>query len=112
MTAELPPSAGTDGADQVMGADRAVPPYDGRKESADVDPVEGSTEDGVTVGGARRPTEAEPGLRRTDPQESARGPVASPAEEQPAASSGGDDPGEASVGPAHQSGVGRAEDKS
>lgn len=89
--------------------DAPTPPYEGRKESADVAPVEEGEQDGVGVGGARRPTEARPDLRQEDPQQSTRGAVASPADEQPAAESGGDEPAEAATGPAHQAGTPRGE---
>lgn len=91
------------------GHDAPTPPYEGRKESADVAPVEAGEQDGAGVGGARRPTEADPGLRQDDPEQSPGGAVASPGDEQPAAEHDGDAPGEASTGPAHQPGVPRGE---
>jgi len=97
------------------GGDRAIPPYEGRKESADVGPAEEADEGGVAVGGARRPVETDDQLRQPDPEQTPRGAVASPADERPAAEQGGDEPGgdepdEGSTGPAHQAGVPRGED--
>jgi hypothetical protein len=84
-----------------------VPPYEGRRESADID--EGGTErDGAYVGGATGPrtTDRPP----EDPAQTPRGRVASPAD--------GDDETEVAdyeadrgVGPAHQAGVRPGEDK-
>ena len=88
----------------------ALPPYEGRRESADVDDDEEGRRDGANVGGATGPVES--GERAApEPAETPRGAVASPAGEQPAAASGGDDPGEASVGPAHTPGTTRGEDQ-
>jgi hypothetical protein len=44
------------GSDPDTG-DRAVPPYEGRRETADVDPSDESTKDGARVGGATGPVE-------------------------------------------------------
>lgn len=94
--------------DQVDTEGKAVPPYDGRRESADVDPQEESTKDGARTAGATGPVQDD---EMKGGPESERGPTASPSDEQPAAESGGSAPGAASVGPAHQPGVPRAEDR-
>ena len=61
----------------------AVPPYDGRRESADIDGPEEATKDGARVGGATGPVEdAEP--KAPDPADTERGEHASPADEQQA----------------------------
>ncbi|MFC9553950.1 hypothetical protein ACFTWF_24205 [Rhodococcus sp. NPDC056960] len=80
-------------------AEPEIPPYEGRTTS---------TEDG-------RPEHDEHvdsgGMQSPKPEETPRGAVASPAQENPAAggaASGGSDSG---VGPAHEGGVGKAEDK-
>jgi hypothetical protein len=100
-------SPGDPGPTDVEG--RAVPPYEGRRETADVAGEEERRKDGATVGGATGPVES--GRRAApDPEDTPRGAVASPADEQPAAESGGKDPGEASVGPAHHPGTTRGED--
>jgi hypothetical protein len=89
----------------------AVPPYEGRRESADVDDEEKLHRDGADVGAATGPVESAE-RKAPDPAATPRGAVASPADEQPAAESGGPDPGEASVGPAHHAGTTRGEDVS
>jgi hypothetical protein len=88
---------------------KAVPPYEGRRETADVAGEEKLRRDGADVGGATGPVESDE-QKAPDPEETPRGAVASPADEQPAAESGGEDPGEASVGPAHYAGTTRGED--
>jgi hypothetical protein len=110
MTVDEPTTTSNDTPEATPGGDPALPPYEGRKESADVAPADQGEADGVGVGGARRPTEADDQLRQTDPQQSDRGPVASPADEQPASDQDGDRPDEGSTGPAHQAGVPRGED--
>jgi hypothetical protein len=65
----------------------AVPPYEGRRETADVDGEEKMHRDGANVGGATGPVESE-GRKAPEPADTARGAVASPADEQPAADSG------------------------
>src|SRR3954464_5943755 len=87
----------------------AVPPYEGRRESADGDGEEKLHRDGANVGAATGPVESDE-RKAPDPADTPRGAVASPAEEQPAEESGGADPGEASVGPAHHPGTTRGED--
>jgi hypothetical protein len=85
-----------------------VPPYEGRRESADVDPQEKSAREGVKTGGATGPVE-DPDMKGS--QGSERGPAASPTDEQPAAESGGEAPDEGSAtGPAHETGTRRGED--
>jgi hypothetical protein len=88
---------------------KAVPPYEGRREGADVDDESTTRRDGAEVGGATGPAESAD-RRAPDPEQTPRGAVASPSDEQPAEESGGDDPGEASVGPAHVAGTTRGED--
>lgn len=91
------------------GHDQPVPPYDGRKESADVGPADEVVEDDADVGGARRPTESDRGQVSPDPQSTPGGEHASPADEQPAEESGGDEPGEAETGPGHVPGTAKGE---
>ena len=89
-----------------------VPPYDGRKEAADVDGPEESTTEGARTGGATGPVQQD-GDDSDDPAGTPRGEHASPADEQPAAETSeggtGSDPG--TTGPTHDQGTGRAEDK-
>jgi hypothetical protein len=89
----------------------AVPPYEGRQGPQEVDSEEKTRRDGANVGGATGPAESDE-RKAPDPADTPRGAVASPADEQPAAESGGSDPGEASVGPAHHAGTTRGEDVS
>jgi hypothetical protein len=89
---------------------RAVPPYEGRRESADVDGEEKLRRDGANVGGATGPVESDD-RKAPEPSESPRGAVASPADERPAADTPSGDPGPASVGPAHHAGTTRGEDQ-
>lgn len=86
-----------------------VPPYDGRKETAD-DGAGATTEDARTGGAAAPVSDDQP--KAPDPDETEGGATASPADEQPAQEES-DDPGEGSgaTGPAHHGGTGRAEDK-
>ena len=61
---------------------KAVPPYEGRRETADVDEEEKLRRDGANVGGATGPVESDD-RKAPDPADTPRGPVASPAEETP-----------------------------
>jgi hypothetical protein len=106
--ASTPNDPGT--ADPAAGS--AVPPYEGRRESADVDGEEKLRRDGAAVGGATGPVENEEQQKAPTPEDTERGAVASPAQERPAAEGPEDEPGEASVGPAHRAGTGRGEAKS
>jgi hypothetical protein len=88
---------------------KVVPPYEGRRESADVEGEEALRRDGANVGGATGPVESAE-RKAPEPADTPRGAVASPADEQPAAGSPGNAPGPASVGPAHHPGTTRGED--
>lgn len=81
-----------------------VPPYEGRKTSAEVG--ETTEKGGARTGGATAPT--------TDSAckgDTADGSTTSPAQEQPAASGGGSGSDAGTDAPAHTPGTGRAEDK-
>lgn len=99
---------GNPGPTDPASGDRAVPPYDGRRESADVDGEDKLRRDGANVGGATGPVESDE-MKAPEPADTERGAVASPADEQPAADTPSGDPGEASVGPAHYAGTTRGE---
>jgi hypothetical protein len=88
-------------------AGKTVPPYEGRRETADIDPKEESTKEGAKTAGATGPVDDDD-MKGSEVSE--RGAQASPADEQPAAESGGSAPDEGSTGPAHQSGTPRGED--
>ncbi len=87
--------------------DRAIPPYDGRKDSADVDET-GSEVDGARVGGAANPVEDDE-MKGPDPASTPRGSVASPADEQPAADVREDESSAGGTGPSHEPGTARGE---
>lgn len=93
-------------------SERAVPPYEGRKETAN---PEGSTATGevggADVGGGTRPTTS-PGTGEPVPSSTPGGEHASPANEQPVRSGdkSADDAGGESA-PTHTPGTGRGEDK-
>lgn len=86
---------------------KTVPPYEGRRETADVDGPEKESKDGANTGGATGPVES---ASSPDPGTDGEG---SPADEQPAEDTPEtepeSDPG--TTGPTHDSGTGRAEDK-
>ena len=86
---------------------KTVPPYEGRRESGDVDGPEEETKDGANTGGATGPVES---AEDADP---GSGGDASPADEQPAADAPETDPDpeDGTTGPTHEPGTGRAEDK-
>jgi hypothetical protein len=91
--------------------DKAVPPYEGRRETADVDGEEKLRRDGANVGGATGPVESDE-RKAPEPEETPRGAVASPADETPAENTPSGDPGEASTGPAHYAGTTSGQDVS
>jgi hypothetical protein len=91
---------------------KAVPPYEGRRETADVDSEEEKLHrDGANVGAATGPVESDE-RKAPEPADTPRGAVASPAGEQPAADTPSGDSGPASTGPAHHAGTTRGEDVS
>jgi hypothetical protein len=91
---------------------KEVPPYEGRRETADVDGPEDMHRDGANVGAATGPVEGNERRKAPEPADTPRGSVASPADEQPAADVPSGDPGPASTGPAHYAGTTRGEDVS
>jgi hypothetical protein len=88
---------------------KATPPYEGRRETADVNEEEKLRRDGANVGGATGPVESDE-RKAPEPGDTPGGAVASPADERPAEQVPSGDPGEASVGPAHHPGTTRGED--
>jgi len=105
-----PNTSGTDPNEPDTG-DRAVPPYEGRRETADIDGPEEMHKDGAAVGGATGPVESDH-LKATPKEDTPRGAEASPADEQPASEMPETDLNPDAVGPDHYSGTGRGEDKS
>jgi hypothetical protein len=110
--AQASPSAGRSagpapsvGGEQEPGG--PVPPYEGRRESADID-ADGADRDGAHVGGATGPVLAsEPA---DDPASTPLGRTASPADGADATQVAGHEP-DPGVGPAHQPGVRKGEDE-
>jgi hypothetical protein len=97
-----PPNPG--GAQEPGGP---VPPYEGRRESADVDSG-GADRDGAHVGGATGPVESD--QPPDDPGSTPLGRTASPADGDDETEVAGHQP-DPGVGPAHQEGVRRGEDE-
>lgn len=107
------PNAPLETKGQPEGVDtegRTVPPYEGRREAADVDGQDESSREGVKVGGATGPVEDDE-MKATEPADTDGGATGSPADEQPASDMPETDVADDRVGPAHEQGTGRAEDK-
>lgn len=92
-------------------AEPVVPPYEGRKESANASAfraAENSEE--PNKGGAGQPV-VDPEFEASAADETPGGRTASPADEQPATNTSESGSSDSGVDPAHQTGVGRGEDK-
>jgi hypothetical protein len=90
---------------------RTLPPYEGRRETADVDDQIKSEKEGAKTAGATGPVRDDE-MKAPDPADTARGRQASPADEQPADQMRESETGDPGVGPAHVSGTQRGEDLS
>jgi len=99
--------AGPEGVDTTG---KTVPPYEGRRESADVDSAEKTTKDGAKTAGATGPVEDDD-MKAPDPAGTERGATGSPSDEQAASAMPETDRDDDAVGPAHEGGTGRAETK-
>jgi hypothetical protein len=88
-----------------------VPPYEGRRESADVDDQSESEKDGAKVAGATGPVRDDE-MKAPNPVDTARGGQATPADEQPADQMRESESSDEGVGPAHVAGTQRSEDLS
>ena len=86
----------------------AVPPYEGRKESANSD--DSTYKRGARTGGASAPT-SDAQMKSPDPEDTDRGATASPADERPAADTPDGESLEQGTGPAHAAGTTRGEDQ-
>ncbi|MDI9918484.1 hypothetical protein [Rhodococcus sp. IEGM 1379] len=92
-------------------AEPAVPPYEGRKKSANDSAFQDAdTSEGPNTGGAVQPV-VDSELKAPPTERPPRGSGASPADEQPAADAPGSGSADRGVGPAHQTGVARGEDQ-
>lgn len=100
-TGELPP--------QDTGS--AIPPYEGRKEAAEVTAANSQSSVGADAGGARGPV-VDPDYKSSSPADTPGGSVKSPADEQPAAQAPESDLDDDRVGPSHVPGTGPGESKS
>lgn len=89
---------------------RTLPPYEGRRETANVDGPEASEKDGAKTAGATGLVEDDE-LKATPLEDTDRGAVASPSDEQPASESTDTDLDPDMVGPDHYKGTGRGEDE-
>jgi hypothetical protein len=87
-----------------------VPPYEGRREAADVKGADESTKEGAKTAGATGPVEDDE-AKAPDPDSTVRGAQASPADEQPASESTDTDLDPDLTGPSHDTGTPRAEDQ-
>lgn len=85
-----------------------VPPYDGRKESAEPDQEGGTRRGGVRVGGATGPVD-DAEMKAPSPSDTPGGRTASPGGEPPKTEDDADYPGDPGVGPAHVTGAPKAE---
>ncbi|MEP7020020.1 MAG: hypothetical protein ABI808_05180 [Pseudonocardiales bacterium] len=86
----------------------AIPPYEGRKSEASEE--QDTYKDGARTAGATAPV-TDPDMKGPEPDDTERGPTASPADEQPAGETPDGADSAASTGPSHTPGTGRAEDK-
>jgi hypothetical protein len=89
---------------------RAVPPYEGRREAADVDGEQDLHKEGANVGGATGPVENDE-MKSTPKSDTPRGAEASPSDEQPASEMPETDVDKDMVGPDHYEGTGKGENK-
>lgn len=89
---------------------RAMPPYEGRRETADIDGPESSEKDGAKTAGATGPVEDD-AMKATPKEDTSRGAGASPSDEQPGSESTDTDQDPDMVGPDHYTGTGRGEDE-
>ncbi|MFF2184659.1 hypothetical protein [Streptomyces sp. NPDC058155] len=97
--------------DDIDTGDRAVPPYEGRRKTADVGDKEKSTKDGARTGGATGPVE-DPDMKSADPEKTEKGATRSPSDERPADRSRGSRSAAEGTGPSRHGGTSRAEDQS
>ena len=99
------------GGDDPDTEGRTLPPYEGRRETADIDPQDESTKDGAKIAGATGLVE-DPEMKAPEPADTERGATGSPADEQPADQMPETEDSDPGVGPAHVPGTPRGEDLS
>ncbi len=84
-----------------------TPPYDGRRESADID--QSDAPEGAVLEGATGPAETSSGLTSPKPEDTPGGRTTSPADEQPAEQTPDGPSADEGVGPAHVPGTPKGE---
>jgi hypothetical protein len=89
---------------------RTVPPYEDRRTTADVDDAGQARRGGAKVGGATGPVQDDD-FSAPRPQDTDGGATGSPADEQPASAAPETDLDDDRVGPAHEPGTPRGEDR-
>jgi hypothetical protein len=109
MTVDPNGQGDPNGPEGVDTAGKTVPPYEGRRESADIDGPEESVKDGAKVGGATGPVTDEK-RKAPEPADTPGGATGSPSDEQSASQLPETDLDDDRVGPAHEPGTPRAED--
>ncbi len=100
----------TDNSEAPDTGGRALPPYEGRREAADIGGEEELRKDGANVGGATGPVESDE-MKSTPKEDTPRGAEATPSDEQPASDMPETDLDKDMVGPDHYSGTGSGENK-
>jgi hypothetical protein len=90
---------------------RTLPPYEGRRKTADVDDQSKSEKEGAKTAGATGPVRDDE-MKAPDPADTAQGRQASPADEQPADQMPESETSDPGVRPAHVPGTQRGEDLS
>jgi len=105
------PDTNPDSPDNIDTEGKTLPPYEGRRETADVDGKEKSTKDGAKTAGATGLVEDDE-QKAPEPADTPGGATGSPSDEQPASQVEETDLDDDMVGPAHTEGTGRAEDQS
>ena len=96
--------------DGIDSGGSTVPPYEGRRTTADVDDPDRVHRDGANVGGATGPVVDDTGAVAVT-GDTPGGATGSPADEQPASRMRETDLDDDRAGPAHQTGTPRAEDR-
>lgn len=110
MTLDPNGAGDPNGGDGVDTEGKTVPPYEGRRESADIDGRAESVKDGAKVGGATGPVEDDQ-MKAPEPASTPGGATGSPSDEHPASEMPETDLDDDMVGPSHQAGTPRAEDQ-
>ena len=90
---------------------RTLPPYEGRRESADVDDQGKTEKEGAKTAGATGPVRDDD-MKAADPADTPGGQHGSPADDQPSGQMPEHESSDPGVGPAHVSGTQRGEDLS